>query len=100
MFHPLPWKSWPLEKFHEIETKYADPTDFQAMLPGVVFFFSQILWGLLFDWLIPWLGGAYKLRLRLTRGGSVLVWQGNSDANFQANLALLQNNTSLPVTRR
>lgn len=99
LFIPQPWKRWSLEKFYEIESKYADPSEIEMMLPGFMLFTWQLLWGALFDWLIPWMGGSYKLRLRLAKGGSVLVWQGNSDANFQANLALLQNCTSLPLRR-
>lgn len=98
MFVPLRLKRWPRERFIEIETRYADASGI-ASLPLPLLGFVLTLWSVVFDWTIPWLGGNYKLRLRLAKGGRVLVWQGNSDANFEGNLARLQSVTGLPLRR-
>ena len=50
----------------------------------------------LLDWLIPWAGGDYKLWLR-SKSGRLLAWQGNGEANFRHNLAVLEDATGLPV---
>jgi hypothetical protein len=55
------------------------------------------LW--LADWLLPWLGGDYKLWLRTVSDERVLVWQGNGESNFRCNLAVLEEAFNLPVTR-
>ena len=100
MFVPQPWKRWPMERFVAIETRYADESAISTILPIVVLNIWLIVWSAAFDWLIPWLGGGYELRLRSVKGGHVLVWKGNSDANFQANLVLLETATGLPIHRK
>ena len=99
MFIPLPWKRWPMQRFIEIETRYGDASALSTMLPLAFLNVILTVWMGVFDLLIPWLGGTYQLRLRLAKGGRVLVWQGNSDGNFEANLALLQSATGLPLRR-
>jgi hypothetical protein len=95
-FIPLKLKRWQLERFTDIETKYE-----QGMNVGWALVIGPALWlwSHFFDWVVPWLGGNYQLRLRHVKGGPVLVWQGNSEANFEANLAILKNITGLPVKR-
>ncbi|MSR59634.1 MAG: hypothetical protein EXS05_18660 [Planctomycetaceae bacterium] len=39
LFIPQPWKRWPLERFFEIETKYADPSAIESMLPAALLYF-------------------------------------------------------------
>jgi hypothetical protein len=53
----------------------------------------------LLDWLIPWLGGDYKLWLRTASDQRVLAWQGNGEGNFRHNLEILEDVSGLPVTR-
>ena len=43
--------------------------------------------------------GSFQLRLRHVKGRSVLVWQGNNQANFDANLEILKKSTGLPPER-
>jgi hypothetical protein len=96
-FIPLKLKRWQLERFTGIETVYKE-----GMYIGWVMVIGPALWlwSHFFDWVVPWLGGNYQLRLRHVKGGPVLVWQGNSESNFEANLAILKDNTGLAVTRK
>jgi hypothetical protein len=96
MFVPLRRKKFQFDRCTEIEV-YAEGGigEAWAVVPGVQIW---LMWSI-FDWLVPWLGGNYRVRLRRVKGGPALVWQGNSEANFQANLEMLQNNTGLPVVR-
>lgn len=95
LFVPLKTKRWPLDRFTEIETVWQDGIHVGWALligPGLWIFWR------LFDWIIPWMGGSYQLRLR-HKGRRVLVWQGNSETVFQENLAILEGITALPVRR-
>lgn len=100
MFVPLRWKRWPLEQFVEIEVLYEDPWSVGRLLPIALLNFVWVLWFRVFDWLVPWFGGSYKLRLRPAKGARIVAWQGNSEANFQTNVELLQDSTGLAVRRR
>jgi hypothetical protein len=96
MFVPLKTRRFQLDRCTDIETHWEGGMRVEwSLLTGA---WLWIFWTL-FDWLIPWLGGSYRLRLRRVKGGPALVWQGNSEANFQANLEILKNNTGLPVQR-
>lgn len=99
LFIPCRWKRWPLERFVEIEVLYESPFNLR-LLPLAIFDLWSVVMFRFFDWLVPWFGGAYKLRLRPAKGPRVVVWQGNSDANFQANVDLLRSQTGLPICRR
>ena len=52
-----------------------------------------------FDRLIPWFGGDYKLWLRTFRDERILAWQGNGSDNFRDNLEVLEEASGLPVVR-
>ena len=95
-FIPLRLKRWQLERFIQIETIWDE-----GMHVGWSFIIGPVywLWYRFFDLILPWLGGEYKIRLRHAKGGPVLVWQGNSDRQFEANLAILKASTGLPVQR-
>ena len=96
MFVPLRFKRFQLDRCTDIETSYEEGLGIEwALLTGGPFW---ILWTI-FDWIVPWMGGSYRLRLRRVKGGPALVSQGNSEDNFQANLEILKNNTGLPVQR-
>jgi len=96
MFVPLKRKRWQLARFIEIETSFEESLHIGwALLIGPALW----LWSRFLDWALPWLGGNYQLRLRHVKGGPVLVWQGSSDANFEANVEILKNNTGLPLRR-
>ena len=55
------------------------------------------LWCLVLDRVVPWLGGDYRIWVRTYRGQRIQVWQGNGEANFRANLKILQKETGLPL---
>jgi hypothetical protein len=96
MFIPMKVKRWQLERFIQIETVWEEGMHVGwALVIGP----AMWLWARLFDLIIPWMGGEYQLRLRHAKGGPVLVWQGNSEANFHANLEILKANTGLPIHR-
>jgi hypothetical protein len=99
LFFPRRWKQWSLDQFIAIETRYADPTAAGAFLPMAFVNIIYMLWSGLFDWIFPWLGGAYELRLKLNQRGRVLAWKGNSAVHFEENLAILERATSLPPRR-
>ena len=84
----------------QIET---DLEEKMGMAAGVLIWFFFGLFNLmmvwLFDWLIPWFSGDYKLWLRTKSDQRVLGWQGNGESNFRRNLALLKDLSGLPVTR-
>jgi hypothetical protein len=95
-FVPGRVRSWPLERFVEIEAKWTGGVGIEwSLLMGAC---NWMPWRT-FDWLLPWLGGEYELRLRGAKL-RVLVWQGNSDANFKANLQALEAATGLTVIRK
>lgn len=97
MFVPLPLKSWPLKQFLHIETKTEAGPGVGTLV--VIGFAWWIVWYVL-DWLVPWMGGNLKLRLRPPKGPRVVVWQGNSLDNFEENLRILHGATGLGVERR
>ena len=72
-----------------------------AILSWFIGLFNVLfIWAL--DWLIPWMGGDYKLWFRMHADHSerrVLVWQGNGEGNFRYNMELLAKITGMPVTR-
>ena len=96
LFIPMKVKRWQLERFIQIEIIWEE-----GMHIGWSFLIGPFLWlwYRFFDLILPWLGGEYQIRLRHTKGRPVLVWQGNSDRQFQANLEILQANTGLPIHR-
>lgn len=96
LFLPVHSARWPVGSCIRIETDVEDHMAPEwAILIGVESWF----WCQLMDRLVPWLGGDYKLWLRTDRDKRLLVWQGNGEANFRANLEILESTTGLPVTR-
>lgn len=95
-FVPLRTKRWSLDKFQRIEIVTRPPTSVVAVVGiGVVWW---LMWRA-FDWLFPWLEATYQLHLRGKTGKRVLAWQGNSEADFDANMERLIEVTGLPVQR-
>lgn len=60
-----------------------------------VFFWYAILWKF-FDFLMPWLGGTYKLYLKEITDERTLIWQGSNTYDYEANLDLFVSK-GLPV---
>lgn len=90
----------------EIAELFQIETDLDSKIGASGGLFVLIFFGLmnlvafwLFDWLMPWIGGDYKLWLRTKSDQRVLAWQGNGESNFRRNLDLLKDLSGLPVTR-
>jgi hypothetical protein len=96
MFMPILVKRWSLDRFTHIETGLEDRSDLETY--GWLFRGGWLTWRLL-DFLLPWMGGDYKLWLRASSGKRVLAWQGNGESIFRENLELLEHRTGLPVER-
>lgn len=78
-----------------IGTKYggSEPGFGTFLLLGPI----QYCFCLLFDFLIPALGGPYELWLETAKGREFIVWQGFSHHHFEKNLELLQNQTGASI---
>ena len=88
-FFPVHKKTWRLRDFISVETDMEPRiADTIGCLVLVVFF----IWFLfrLFDHMMPWLGGNYKLFLRQYDDEKLLIWQGNNTSDYEANLALFE----------
>jgi hypothetical protein len=99
MFVPLKRKRWPMDGFVDIETRFGDPSATGGLLIFSIFNLFFVVWSALFDRLVPWFGGAFQIRLKLTKKGRVLVWQGNSQSHFEENLERLEAASGLRVRR-
>ena len=86
-FMPLKPEKCNLPGVVYVETKY------NAGGPGIATFLMfgpvQFVFGLLFDMLIPALGGAYEIWLITAKGREIIAWQGFNQTHFEENLALL-----------
>ncbi len=60
----------------------------------------QLVFSLLFDFLIPALGGGYEIWLETAKGREVLVWNGYRQSDFEENLNLLRSRTGAEVRIR
>lgn len=74
-FFPVHKKAWRLRDFISVETDMEPPSWFLFRL---------------FDLMMPWLGGNYKLFLRQYDDEKLLIWQGNNTSDYEANLALFE----------
>jgi hypothetical protein len=95
MFLPIRTKRWSLDRFVSIQPE-AEPVDEMAGAWWWIFGNWYIMW-IVFDWMIPWVGGPIKLWLRSGSGKRVLAWQGRSDSQFRENLQLLQHRLGLSI---
>jgi hypothetical protein len=95
MFVPAHTKRWSLDRFVRIQAECVPEDEFA----GAWFWIFGTWWvfGLVLDWMVPWMGGSCKLWLRAASGKRVLVWQGSSDQQFRENLELLQQTTGLSI---
>jgi len=69
---------------------------------GVFLLFGPLQWlfGLVFDYLMPALGGRYEIWLETAKGREILAWNGYSQQHFESNVELLRNRTGAEVTIR
>ena len=90
----------------------------RCKLPGVVYIhttykraqtgcwtlilFGPLMWlfSLLFDYLIPCLGGPYEIWLETAKGREILAWNGYNQQHFEANRELLHNQTGAEIRIR
>ena len=84
-----------LTAVEHVGTKYggSSPGFGTFMLFGPI----QYMFGYVFDFLIPAIGGPFELWLETAKGREFIVWQGYSQYHFEKNLALLQNQTGASV---
>ena len=94
-FFPVHKKVWRLRDFLSVETG-VEPRIADTIGCFVLLFFWYWFLFRLFDHLMPWLGGNYKLFLRSYDDEKLLIWQGNSTSAYEANLALFQS-AGLPI---
>jgi hypothetical protein len=87
-FFPVYKKVWKLRDFVGVETG-VEPRIADTIGCLVFIFWFWFLFRL-FDHLMPWLGGNYKLFLRQYDDEKLLIWQGNNTTDFEANLALFE----------
>jgi hypothetical protein len=64
------------------------------LMGGFNWFMDRIM-----QWVWPWMAGELELWVVTARDKRMLVWRGNSDEEFQVNLAALISTTGARVTR-
>ncbi len=92
LFYPAHTQRFPLRDFVSIET------DLEKRIADSVGCLILFVWVFRpFDYLMPWVGGDFKLWLRSLDDDRLLVWQGNNEHHFRINLETLESRTGLPV---
>lgn len=95
-FVPLPAKRLKLERI----VRLGVDTEESLGLGWVLLFgFWNVFITWLLDWLLPWMGGRYRVWLVTAKGRRVLGWQGNSDEAFEENVRRLEGATGLTLER-
>ena len=94
-FMPVHRKVWRMRDFVSVETG-VEPRIADTIGCLVLLFFWYWFLFRLFDHLVPWLGGNYKLFLRQYDDEKLLIWQGNNTTDFENNLALFES-AGLPI---
>lgn len=97
-FIPFPIKKCKLATVGFVETSYG------SSQPGIWTFILfgplQLIFGWMFDYLIPSLGGPYEIWLITAKGREIVAWQGHNKQYFDANLELLQSQTGAEIRAR
>jgi hypothetical protein len=97
-FVPLTRARCQLPGVVSIHTKYqAGQTGWGTL---VLFGPVQWLFGHVFDYLIPALGGPYEIWLETAKGREILAWNGYNQQHFEKNLELLHNRTGAEIRIR
>lgn len=88
-FYPAHRKRWKLREFTAVETEMEQRI---TETFGLLVLFFWVFWLLfrIFDFLMPWMGGNYKLYLRQFDDERLLIWQGNNDADYETNRDILE----------
>lgn len=95
-FVPLPAKKLKLDRVARLGVDIEESLSFGWIL---VFGFWNVLFTWLLDWLLPWVGGRYRVWLVTIKGKKILAWQGNSDPAFDENVRRLEAATGLTMER-
>jgi len=97
-FIPFPRQKCKLAVVGFVETVYG------ASRPGVWTFILfgplQFIFGWMFDYLLPAVGGPYEIWLVTAKGREILAWQGHNQQYFESNLELLQSQTGAEIRGR
>ena len=88
-FFPVHKKIWKMRDFVSVETGVESRIADTIGCMVLIFFWYWFLFRL-FDHMMPWLGGNYKLFLRQYDDEKLLIWQGNNTTDYEANLALFE----------
>ena len=99
-FYPVRVSRTLLAEVTQIETDLEAGIGMETGLvlsPFIGLYNVMMIW--LFDWLVPWFGGHYKLWLRTKSDQRILAWQGNGERNFRRNLDIMKEVSDLPITR-
>ena len=79
----------------------------KCRLPGVVYIHTTFkpthwIWviSLVFNYLVPALGGPYEIWLETAKGREILAWNGYNQQHFESNLELLHNQTGAEIRAR
>ena len=69
---------------------------------GTFILLGPVMWvfSLVFDYLIPALGGPYEIWLETAKGREILAWNGYNQQHFESNLELLHNQTGAEIRAR
>lgn len=87
-----------LESVVSIHSSYAtDQTGW-----GTFMLFGPVQWvfGMLFDYLIPSMGGPYEIWLETAKGREILAWKGYGQPHYEKNLSMLRNATGAELRLR
>ena len=94
-FFPVHKRVWRLRDFVSVEAdtepRITETVGCLVLIAFWYWFLSRLL-----DYVIPWLGGNYKLHLRRYDDEKLLIWQGNNASDYEANLALFES-AGLPI---
>lgn len=96
LFYPVHTKVLRLRDFVSVEADVEPGMGDQFGCLIYVFFWYAIMWKF-FDFLMPWLGGTYKLYLKELTDERTLIWQGSNTYDYEANLDLFVSK-GLPVS--
>jgi hypothetical protein len=83
-----------------LQTRYQPETGCAMVATIVLLGPLQWIFGHLFDYLIPALGGPYEIWLETAKGREILAWNGHSQEHYEKNLELLRVRTGAEVQLR
>jgi hypothetical protein len=97
-FVPFPIQRCKLASVGYLEATYGNSRP--GLWTFIMFGPLQLVFGWLFDFLIPSLGGPYEIWIVTAKGREIMAWQGHNQQYFDANLELLQSQTGAEIRGR